>query len=86
MMIESRHEHKPPLDDLRLAEIEDWWEKCKEEAAACLAVAEAGTDAELRNTVWEADVYLNHLLEEVMPELIVELRRRIRREEEVKHG
>ena len=85
-MIESRFEHKPPVDDLRLAEIEGWWEKCKEEEAACLAVAEAGTDAELRNTVREASASLNHLLEEIVPELIVDLRRRNAEREGSKHG
>lgn len=74
-MIDSRHEHKLPLDGLALRSIEDHWEKCREELAACLAVAEAGTEAELRNTVWEADVWLNHLLEEIVPELLVNLRR-----------
>lgn len=75
-MIDSRHEHKVPIDDLRLAEIEDWWEKCREELATCISVAYSGTNAELRRTVQEADTYLNHLLEEMVPELIVSLRRR----------
>ncbi len=76
-MIDSRHEHKPPVEDLRLAEIEALWEKCREEQDACVSVCYSGTYAELRKTVQEADTYLNHLLEEMVPELIASVRQRL---------
>lgn len=73
-MINSYYEHRT-VDELRLADIEDFWEKCREEQASILACAESGTERELRDTIFEADSYINHLLEEMVPELIVSLRR-----------
>ena len=85
-MIESRFEHRPPVDDLRLAEIEGLWEDCCEGQAACVEAAYAGDEVDVRHAVIDADPQINRLLQEMVPELIVELRRRNRREEENKHG
>lgn len=77
-MSEIHRTDRPRVDEMRLLEIEGWWEDCREAQDGLMGSAEAVDEDDLLRVVMETDATINLFLEVAVPEMLQELGRRFR--------